>query len=472
MNKKGLLVLVLIFFFMLILNMLTPLLSDDYFVAFVWPEGLVINGALPEDTRKISSFSDVFDSLKSYYYIWGGRIPGQSFITIFSWWGKGIFNFVNAFMAVLLVAEIYWITHEGKISLDFDPSKVIWIFFALWSFNAAFVDTFLWLSGSCDYLWLMVLILTFLLPYVQDYYNPEVHGQKTLTFSSGMFLLGLVAGCSRENAICWLALILLYWLFLCHKEFNLQPWKISGFIGLCIGYAVLIFSPGSLTRLTLLNKVTEAKSFISLPMGPKLTEVILILTFHLFLWYFIVNFFLRYKKALSSIQVNIKKYWSLTKVSALIAFCSGLLMSLIPCVGSRNSFVSLIFLIIAATLIFRIGEITGMPVIDETFRTLMKYTGYAFFVLTITVSLIGNYLNYNDWNEVIRIVKMEQENQTDAVLEVNPFSTESYNLNIWLCSSGNHIVWNPLSKNEKNEINNSFSRYYGIRGIRVLQNSK
>ncbi|SDC00165.1 hypothetical protein SAMN04487864_101382 [Succiniclasticum ruminis] len=469
MNKKGLLSLLIIFIFMLIVNMMTPLLSDDYFVAFVWPEGVGINGTLPTDARKVSSLSDVLESLKVYYFVWGGRIPGQSFITIFSWWGKVFFNFVNAFMTVLLIAEIYWITHEGKISLNFIPAYVMWIFFALWSFNAAFVDTFLWLAGSCDYLWLMVLILAFLLPYIQDYYNPAVHKQRSIIFTLGIFVLGILAGCSRENAICWVILALLYWFYLCWGKTKLQEWKVLGLIGLCIGYTLLVLSPGSLSRLTLLNKLVDSKVLFSLPTGPKLTEVIIIITFHVFLWHFIVNFFLRYKNALSSNQPIIQKYWALAEVSALIAFFSGLVMSLIPCVGSRNSFVSLIFLIIAAALIFRIGEITGMPVVNETFKVLMKYTGCFYFAITITVSLIGNYLNYKDWHEVLRLVRLEKKNPTNIVLEVHPYHTESNHFKSWLYLSGNHMVWNPLSKNEKNEINISFSRYYGIKGIKVSE---
>ena len=40
MKRKGIILLFLIFFFMYILNVMTPLLSDDYFISFVWPEGV------------------------------------------------------------------------------------------------------------------------------------------------------------------------------------------------------------------------------------------------------------------------------------------------------------------------------------------------------------------------------------------------------------------------------------------------
>ena len=128
---------------MYILNVMTPLLSDDYFISFVWPEGVRINGTLPEDAKRVSSIFDVYNSLKAYYFVWGGRLPGQTLMTVFAWWGKEYFNFVNAFMSVLLIMEIYWISHEGNIAFEFDYKYIGLIFFSLWTFNMVFVDIFL-----------------------------------------------------------------------------------------------------------------------------------------------------------------------------------------------------------------------------------------------------------------------------------------------------------------------------------------
>ena len=63
---------------MLMLNIMNPLSSDDYFIAFVWSEGIGINGPLSETAKRVSSLSDIYKSLKEYYFIWGGRLSGQS----------------------------------------------------------------------------------------------------------------------------------------------------------------------------------------------------------------------------------------------------------------------------------------------------------------------------------------------------------------------------------------------------------
>ena len=76
MKKKGLIVLLLIFVLMLVLNTFTPLLSDEYFTAFVWPQRVRINDVSFEAIRRLSGFEDIFSGLRGYYYTWGGRVPG------------------------------------------------------------------------------------------------------------------------------------------------------------------------------------------------------------------------------------------------------------------------------------------------------------------------------------------------------------------------------------------------------------
>jgi len=465
MNKKGLVLLICIFFIMLILNMMTPLLSDDYFIAFVWPEGCSINGALPEDARKVSSFSDVFKSLKTYYSVWGGRIPGQGFMTIFSWWGKDIFNFVNAFIAVLLIVLIYWISDEGRVSMDFNSSRIFWIFFSLWSFNIAFVDTFLWLSGSCEYLWMMVILLLFLIPYVQNYCDPERVKEDTIGLSLSQFFLGLIAGCSREVTICWIIGILIYWLLLCKKEHNLQIWKLSGFAGLCVGYVILLFAPGNSGRIALWDKVTQkdVHSIMFYLMDLKLMEFVVILFFHLFLWYFIISFFSKNKLIFTR---KCARWLNLAKVCTSIAFCSGLLMIFIPSSGLRNSFINLCFLIIAVAFLFKIQAEAGFFIVDYKTIKFMKFLGYVYLCLTLVIALWGNYINRGEWNGIIEIVKREQKAPAKLILVVDPYSTNQDD-RFWVIGSGNHIVWNPLADNENNGINKSFSRYYNINGIRI-----
>ncbi len=458
MNKKSLVVLFLLFCLMYVFNSFTPLLNDDYFLSFVWPPGAGIN-ELPKDAKRISDIFAVLQSLKTYYLSWGGRLPGQFLMVIFAWQGKEYFNLINSLIFVLLIAEIYWLSHEGKISFEFNVSYVLWIFFSLWSFNFAFTETFLWLSGSCEYLWTMVLLLAFMVPYMQNYYDPSLLTKDKVFLSIVMFLLGVLAGCSRETLVCWVILIIAFWLYRCRFNGNLQSWKITGFVGLCIGYALLIFAPGNAARLA---KLESMGAFISLSNGIltyKMAELIMTLLFHIFLWYFLISFFFRYK---DKIKETDNKYLNIIKLSSFIAFCSWIMMLLIPTRAVRTSFVTLVFLIIAVCTICRIQEKNKIIVFNKDAKLFLKILGSIYMVLTISVSLWGNYTNWCCWNRTVVQLKNSVNAAATVTIQVIP-PLSGYK---WFVGSGFvHLTGLPIYEN--GPMNNLIARYYGVEGIKV-----
>ena len=249
MKKKGLLVLLLIFIIMFILNSFTPLLSDDYFSAFIWPQRVALNDVTYAPVRRLSGLEDILRGLRGYYDTWGGRVPGSFPVSFFVWQGKEFFNPINAIMIPALVAEIYWLAHEGTVSVDFNPPYLVWIFFAIWAFNVSFIDTCLWLAGSSNYLWMLVIVLAFLIPYIRSYFDANAFKNSGTRLTIGIFFLGLLAGWSHETTNCWIVLMLLYLLYVSRKKGELRQWKISGFTGFCLGYALLVFAPGNFSRL-------------------------------------------------------------------------------------------------------------------------------------------------------------------------------------------------------------------------------
>ena len=468
MKSKGLIVLILVFVLMFILNSFTPLLSDDYFIAFVWPEGIALNGPLSETAQRVSNISDVFESLKSYFFVWGGRIPGQCLMTFFVWQGKEIFNVLNAFMFVVLIAEIYWLSHEGQVSAEFNPSYVFWIFFALWAFNISFIDTSLWLSGSCEYLWMLVILLAFLLPYVRNYYDSNYLKEDKGITSLRMFCIGMIAGDSRETVICWIIVVMSFWLFKSLKGGNVLRWKYMGLLGLCIGYAVLIFAPGNVSRLQMQQ---NSNSFIiaSELLSAKIVELVIILFFHIIIWYFIVSFVLKYKKYKDHfIHKDTGSYIILSKSCIFIACGSALMMFLISSKGFRPSFLNLVFLIIASTLLFRLQEVNKSYIINEQGKLFLKIIGSAYLIITIFFSVWGNYINYCHWQSILVSVKEAGQQSPEVVLEVLPSSTSQNGNGMWFYGSGFHLVPLPINEDENHDINKTFSYYYGIKGIKII----
>ena len=459
MKNKGLFVLVLIFCFMYILNCLTPMLNEDYFSAFVWPEGIPNLGILPENARRVSSVADVFENCRVYYLTEGGRIPGGLLVGLLFWdLGKSYFNPVNALMMTLLVMEIYWLSHEGKITFTFNPSYLIWIFFCLWAFNVGFVDTCLWMSGSSNYLWMIVIQLAFLIPYVGNYYDSNLYQQDSNIFTLKMFIAGLLAGCSHETIICWAIVILGYGLYYYKKTLNLQSWKIFGYIGLCIGYAVLIFAPGNFARLA-------ATSYYS-SSDRKVIELFCILLFHFFLWYFILKNFIKHRKG--KLTADADSHFILAKLYALIALGSLIIVFLIPFPGRRPSFLTLVYLIISACTLCRSQELFDISILTKGAASFLKMVGCCYLIATIVISLYASYIKWNHWNSIIlKIVEKNDYYKHNILKVVQPFTKEQ-DLKLYF-ASGFHLVFFPVVSDDENDrINTNISKYYGIKGIKSI----
>lgn len=467
MKKQGLIVLFVIFSFMYILNSLTPLLADDYFAAFVWPEGVRINGLVPENAKRIAGYADIYESVKNYLVTWGGRIPGSVFSHFFIWQGKEFFNLANAFMMTILVAEVYWLSHEGKVTLSFDPSYIIWIFFSLWAFNVRFIDTCLWIKGSCDYLWLAVIILAFLIPYVRYYFEASAFKENKNRLSILVFFLGLIAGCSHETTNCWLVIIIAYWLYTSRNKKDLQTWQISGFIGFILGYAILILAPGNFSRLQL-QQNTGSLIMSNVLLGNKLVELVITLFFHLFLWYFIISFFFKFRNRKHLfVCKETDLYLNSAKLFIFVACGSGLTMFFIPSNGLRTSFLNLVYLTVASSFLFRLLEINKISFFDKASKVFLSFIGCAYLIATMSVSLWGNFINYKYWNDTVINLDKAKVSSTNTIIEILPPPTSRNDK--WLLGSGLHLVPIPVVHDEIHEFNKMISIYYGIKGIKLKE---
>ena len=462
--KTGLLYLFIIFVFMYILNSLTPLLTDDYFSAFLWPEKVRINDVSYEALKRVSSFEDIYVGLKDYYLTWGGRVPGGAPVSFFIWQGKEYFNFFNAFLFTILVAEIYWLSHEGKISFDFNPSYIFGIFFALWAFNVSFVDTCLWLAGSCNYLWMLVIVLAFLIPYIRNYFDANSFKDCKKEFAAGIFSLGILAGWSHETTNCWIIVILTYWLYNNKKKENLQFWKVIGYIGFCVGYALLIFAPGNFSRLQMQQHTSQVIITSNL-LHAKLIELLVILLFHFVILYFIISFLFKYyyRNKNKFVKKETGSYLSCALSLIMIAFGSSLTMFFLPSSGLRPSFLNLVYLIIAAALLFRLQEVNNFYVINNHGSLFLKSVAFVYLAVTLSFTLWGGYINKCCLNDVL--AKVHKNDFTGDILEVKPPLTMKDD--IWFYGSGTHLIPLPVSEDESNESNKVFSYFYGIKGIKI-----
>lgn len=464
MYKKNWLSISLIFIIMLGLNLLTPLcFGDDYVYAFIWP-GQSMYVPLPETVQRVSSFQDILLSQWSHYCTGNGRMISHLFVQFFVWQGKTVFNFANALVFVLLILEIYWISNKGVVSLkQVKAGALFWIFFVLWMFTVNFGGVYLWLSGSCNYLWMSVILLSFLMLYVRKYFQMET---RLIEFSFGKYLfllLGIIAGWTNENTVCWIILFLTFWLFQNRKRESMEPWMWTGLLGLCIGYALLIFAPGNALRA---SYYTEHS--INLwewgRIQQKLITFGLVEFFQVFLWFFV---FTSYKK-LSQIVMDecAARQVSLSKIFCVIGLLSNVVMLLAPEFPSRSGFFSLIFLTIATALMVRMQEFIGIKLIDEYARKFLSVLGSVCFLITLCATYWGFSLTHQYYTNLIEAVKLHKESGASPILEV-PSPPEHPARLTW--ASLQHLIHPELTDDANHWMNVAFSRYYGIQGIRMLK---
>ena len=237
-KKKLCLSLLGIFFVIFILNsLMVRSAGDDYVYSFMW-EGHSMYEPLSADARRIAGFSDIAVSAWSYFLTWGGRIVAQAMAMFFLWMPRGVFNVAIALTVVLLVLLMQWTARGGKVTMELPAKSVLVTGFFLWTFQANFCGIFIWLDGSCNYLWPMVFLLAWLLPYIRHYMT-DGEARYGGWLSPLLFLLGLLAGNGNENTLCWIGLFGLFYLYHIYKKGEMQLWMLAGFAGLSIGYSLI-----------------------------------------------------------------------------------------------------------------------------------------------------------------------------------------------------------------------------------------
>lgn len=441
-----------IFTFMFILNLFCyPFPGDDYVYSFIW-EGHALSMPLSAEAVRIQNFLDIFTSLKFHYMTWGGRLVAHFFLMLFLWVGKFWFNFINAAMVVLLCFCIQWLAHEGRITLDISIKKLALTFFCLWAFTFNFSGVMLWMAGSCNYLWTAVFLLLFLIPYVRHYFTKgEVSYPSWMV--PAMAVLGVLAGNSNENTIGWIGLTGIFYLYHVWKKKTLQPWMISGFIGLSLGFGLLILAPGNFSRLMLDANVKDS-------LIDHIRIMWFSLTFQNFLWFYLWKGY-RWKRRSHPNGQN-RSYFCLTAWFAGLSILFNLIMLLSPIMPARSTFPNLVFLLTAVMLISRCAEINHAYVVQKSLEKFAALLGAAYFIWTAGFSLWWYHENYV-WEK--SVIAMAESVPPDQILEVQ--SSPIYEDGRYGALSGFHLGSSAFSKNESDWKNVSFARYYHIRGIRL-----
>ena len=434
-------------------NLLMPMLGDDYLYSFVISDNAMFYNFVPELAVRVSSFADIFVSLWNHYFIWGGRMVSHFFDQLFGWLGKPLFNPVNAFMFVLLMMEVHWISDRGRVSLDLKPGRIIWIFFAFWIFPLNFPSVFLWMTGSCNYLWTAVIVLGFLIPYVRQWFSDRPLEINPLIMLSA----GVIAGWTNENNICWIIVAIALMCRRLRAEHRMSRWMIAGLIGLSIGYALLILAPGNVARAFM--EMPEPKAIIFHDFNQAVSMMIIIVISQGILWYFLLRTLYRWKDFGDSLDV--RRSLTAVKTFASISALSIVIMLLSPVFNVHSLFPGLVCLIIAVTIIIRMQhEIKPLP---RSLRIFFHVIGGLLFTVSIFATIMCESIQWNYYRQVEQLAEHERAVGSNKIIEV-----PGYDYPAWLKTLGFSHATGDFFRTADDPhfwVNKTYSRYHGIKGI-------
>lgn len=225
---------------MYILNHYTTLIVDDYVYSFSRVTG-----------KRITNIFSILQSEYNHYFTWGGRVIVHTLAQIFLMLDKMVFDIANTFVYLAMVIVIYF---HAVGNFKIYPFLLLLINLLLFLCMPVFGQVFLWVVGSCNYLWGPLLVLLYLIPYRMQYSKdiPLIENN-ILCVLFGLF--GIIAGCTNENMSVTLVVLIVIFMYLYwakHKKIYL--WCVCGLIGSLIGAMALILAPGNFVRLNISGK--------------------------------------------------------------------------------------------------------------------------------------------------------------------------------------------------------------------------
>ncbi len=427
---------------MLLLNQRTVYTADDYMYHFFW------EGARPgPTTRLLSGISDIPGSLWNHYLGFNGRVVSHALVMFFMLFDKMVFNICNS----LMFLAVGWLL---LLYIEADPVKrKSWqlgvIYLAMWTFFPHFGWSVLWVSGSCNYLWMNALILAFFLPYHRYERTGKAEG-RGIWKAVLMVPLGLLAGASSENgggAIGLLAaLFVFHWFW--NKE-KIPAFAYTGILSVAAGMGILLFTPSSHSRMVsepftigvYLKRIREVVGFSYHYILPLLV-VLLVEVF----------FRVRYQKRRGepwAPGLLVPFYYCLSGAASVLVLLAS------PIISGKSWIFAVSFLLIAIGQIALLMEKEGCEI----------RKGKRFFLGLLALLAVGKFvLAFGDISRTYREVQGQiqsiEEQKDQGIMDAEvPLLTPTEN-------TYNVIRHSPnVSKDKENWFNQWMALYYGVDSI-------
>ena len=230
-KKASALFLTLVFVWMLVLSCLSPMVADDYSYCFAWGTN-----------ARVTGIAQILPSMAIHRVLTNGRVFTHGLVQLLLIRPKALFNVLNAANAVLLLWLFSrYLEKRERLGLLVLAASL------LFTFQPAFGEVSLWLTGAVNYSWGVSLFLLFLWPYAADWLElPRTRAWwKTALFLLLSFIMG---AWSESGSLAALFAALCLTVLTGVRDKRLDLTAIAGLVLGAAGYVFLMTAPATTGR--------------------------------------------------------------------------------------------------------------------------------------------------------------------------------------------------------------------------------
>ena len=272
---------VLIFLYLFFLNIFMPPQADDIHASIRAKRG--------------------FDSAITSYLTWNARIGELLFVGFVGGWSDIVFDFINALFGSIFI-WIFFVFIFLRFPKNDDIFCILLICFCLLYF-APFGADFLWVAGSLNYMWGILILMLALLPYRIFWNDVFTNKNQHIIKNPLIVFISFFAGMASEQLgiitiLCHICLII----YARFRRIKLGAWYFGGVVFFVFGYLCLYLSPGHASRssLAVLNgQFLTISEILDLSFGQKINRILSLLNYSMtdiFRIFFLIVFFLGAKE--------------------------------------------------------------------------------------------------------------------------------------------------------------------------------
>ncbi len=235
------------FLCVLIFNLLTPMLTDDY--------------SYGTQVREAAGLMDLVRQEAHQYMTWNGRSVVHLILRVTLFLPRILFKFASSIVFAVLSVCIYLQIHGRK---KWDPFVMLMVQLGLWLFTVDFAETILWQTGAVNYLWGTTIILGFMTllkrRYQREAYGTGLGEAGTVNADggkagaagaaalAGFFIFGILAGWCNENTSGGCFLFVLFMILRARLSGKVPAYLYAAGLGNLIGLFIMVLAPGNAKR--------------------------------------------------------------------------------------------------------------------------------------------------------------------------------------------------------------------------------